>query len=57
MVTGEIVGMCKNAYNYNQDGTDNTNTGIKVGAGNTPATKCPIFEYNVNGVKYNRLVI
>ena len=54
MVTGEIVGMCKNAYNYNQGGTGNTNTGIKVGASNSPTTKCPIFEYNINGVKYNR---
>ena len=54
MVTGEIVGMCKNTYNYNHGKTGNTAIGIKVGANNSPTTKCPIFEYTVNGVKYNQ---
>lgn len=54
MVTGEVVGMCMNAYDYNNGGTGNIAAGIKVGASSSPTTQCPIFEYTVNDVKYNR---
>lgn len=54
MVTGEIVSMCINAYDYNNGGTGNLSAGIKIGTSNTPTTRCPIFEYIVNDVKYSR---
>ncbi len=54
MVTGEIVGMCMNAYDYNHGGKGNISIGIEMGGGNRGTTRCPIFVYRVNGVKYDR---
>lgn len=50
-VTGQIVDMCKNAYEYNYGGTGNIK--IRTGSGSTN-TRCPVFIYIVNGIEYRR---
>lgn len=52
-VTGKIVDMCYNAYDYNCGGTGRVNIGVKVG-GSSAGSRCPIFSYVVNGIEYKR---
>ncbi len=54
-VTGTIVDMCRNAYDYNHGGTGNYDafSGIRTGSVHR-ATWCPIYTYTVNGVSYTR---
>lgn len=51
--TGQIVDMCYNAYDYNHGGTGNKAVGISTGGGDA-MSRCPIFEYQVNGVTYRK---
>jgi len=50
---GRIVDMCYNAYDFNNGGSGRASVGIYSG-GSSAGTRCPIFSYQVNGVRYLR---
>lgn len=51
--TGKIIGMCLNAFSFNQGGTGDAEIGISLGAGGA-GNRCPVFTYQVNGMEYRR---
>lgn len=51
--TGRITDMCFNAYDYNRGKSGKVAAGIVVGGG-SPGTRCPVYEYCVNGITYRR---
>ena len=50
---GTVVGMCMNAYSFNNGGFGNISALISSGSSGT-GTRCPVFEYMVNGIVYRR---
>lgn len=50
---GTIVGMCMNAHSFNRGGSGNIRGLISSGSSHT-GTRCPVFEYSVNGRVYKR---
>jgi len=50
---GTVVGMCMNAYDFQHGGSGNVSAFISSGSSGT-GTRCPVFEYTVNGIVYRR---
>lgn len=50
---GIVVGMCMNAYSFNNGGSGNIGMLVSSGSAST-GTRCPVFEYHVNGITYRR---